>query len=125
MRRATPNFCKINNKHKRQEKKMVITNLLLDTEKNPWWIITYQITFRGIPDVEKKLLNACANGWLVFEKKVRRGKRGHLVRDIVYFWSPSKKFALRLTWYVHSSPHLLEVTGDLESARRFLYKINL
>lgn len=121
MARVVTHFGRINNQHRRQERKMISNCLVLDTEEHPWWIVKYAVTFRGIIEVESRLKSLCERGQLVFENKVRRGKRGDHVRDMIYLWCPEKKFALRLTKFVNSSPHYLEVTGNLNAARRTLH----
>lgn len=118
MARIITHFGRINNQHRRQERKLVLENVALDTEENPWWIIEYTISYRSVEQVEIRLRQAVQDGRLIFENKVRRGKRGHRVRDVIYLWSPNGKFALKFTKYINSSPHFLEVTGDLEAARR-------
>lgn len=120
MARIVTHFNRIINQHKRQERKLILTNLIHDTEKNPWWIIKYNITYRGISDVRTRLCHAARKNQISWENTVRRGRKGPHVRDVAYFWCPDQKFALRLTIFVSSSPHYLEVTGNLYAARRWL-----
>ena len=120
MARIVTHFGRLHNQHRKLERKSVLSNLVLDTEEHPWWIIKYTITFRGIADVEARLKSAVQDGHILWENTVRHGRKGHQVRDVVYLWCPSKKFAIRFTKFVNSSPHYLEVTGDLRAARRTL-----
>ena len=121
MARVVTHFGRINNQYRKLERKLISNSLVLDTEEHPWWIIKYSVTYRGVTEVETRLKLAVENGWVIWENTVRRGRKGHHVRDVVYLWCPAKNFAIRFTKFVNSSPHYLEVTGNLRAARRALH----
>ena len=109
---------------RRQERRMFSPNLMHESNSD-WWVLKYTISYLGVDKVEAQLQLAVQQNWLVLENRVHHGKRGIHVHNLFYFWYPEEKFALRFTRFVNSSPHYLEITGDITAARKFLSRIGI
>lgn len=122
MRAKKTHFSTINSTHNRQEKRMISLNLIPDPSEFPQWISKFSIGYSRIAEVEIRLRRAVQADLLILENVVRHRRKDFFhARDIYYFWCPGKKFALRLTWFINSSPHYLELIGNIEEARKFLF----
>ena len=112
-------FSKINSYYMRQQKR---TGKLRLISNNPWWTGKWAIGFHVIDKIETVLHRAVNDKELVLENVVHRSCYGYYTRDRTYFWCSEFKFALCVTRFEKSSPHFLEVVGDVLAAIKFLQK---
>ena len=122
--RIRTHFNTINAARRRQDRRIFNPKLICESNLDQW-VLKYAISYLNVDLVDAQLQNAARQNHLVLEKHVHHRKRGIHVHDLFYLWCPKEKFALRFTKFVSSSPHYLEITGDIAAARKFLSRIGI